>query len=536
MSMRRRGLAIAVVAAGALAAAVPAQARTQRAEQAQGPLVVQTDRGAVQGFHSASGVDAWLGIRYAAPPVGEGRWRPPQPAAPWSGVQDATRFGNTCPATASTNGPRSETEDCLFVNVWRPSNLRPRRSRPVYVFIHGGGLTNGSSNQADMTAIVRRTGAVGVSFNYRLGVFGFLSVPGLTAEAGESGNYGLMDQQAALRWVRENIAAFGGRPGAVTVGGESAGGWSVCTHLVAPGSRGLYERAMIQSGSCPSRSQPEAEASGTTFAAQVGCADAATQVACLRAAPAGTLIDAFPGPSLPVRGTAFLPRDPRQAVAEGDFEQVPLVIGANRDEGRTFAQGFIGATQEQYVAWVRETFATNADAVLARYPWPAQADRFTPAYLIGAIMTDAGLVAGIGGCPNLALTQDFARFTRTYAYEFAHRTGPGLTPIPGYVWGAGHAIELAYLFPSFNNGVPITPMFDAGERQLAREMKSRWGAFARYGTPDAAGLRRWPAYEPGGRVLSLRAGGQSRAVREQRIRREHQCGFWWTLPAPAPGA
>jgi carboxylesterase type B len=524
--MRIRGRCISVLLAAT--AALGTTATAARADR--DPLVVHTQSGAVRGVHEAAGVDAFLGIRYAAPPVGDRRWRPPAPAAGWNGVADATRFGNVCPATASTNGPRSETEDCLFVNVWRPSGLRSRDSRPVYVFIHGGGLTNGSSNQADMTEIVQRTGVVGVSLNYRLGVFGFLSVPGLTAEGGESGNYGQMDQQAALRWVRDNIAAFGGRPQKVTVGGESAGGWSVCMQLVTPGSRGLFARAMIQSGSCPSRTQQQAEATGTTFAAGVGCADPARQLACLRAKPAGSLIDAFQGPPQPVRGTGFLPVDPREAIRTGDFARVPLVIGANLDEGRTFAQGFIGASREQYVAWVRASFGANADAVLAHYPWPAQPDRFTAAYVIGAIMTDSGVLAGIGGCANRQLTRDFSRFTLTFAYEFANRTGPGLTPIPGYVWGAGHAIELAYLFPSFNNGVPITPQFDAGDQRLALDMKRYWGAFARFGAPEVFGQPLWPPYNFTRLTMSLLPGGRETLIRDAALSDEHQCGFWDNLP------
>jgi para-nitrobenzyl esterase len=137
--------------------------------------------------------------------------------------------------------------------------------------------------------------------------------------------------------------------------------------------------------------------------------------------------------------TPTLPPNPAEAVASGQFARVPIVIGANRDEGRTFAQGFIGATQQAYEQWVRTAFGDRASAVLARYPWPADADRFTAAYLIGAIMTDSGYIVGIGGSANRRLTQDFARWTRTWAYEFAHGTGPGLTPIPGYVWGAGGA-------------------------------------------------------------------------------------------------
>jgi carboxylesterase type B len=488
----------------------------------------------VQGVR-AGGVDSFLGIPYAAAPVGALRWAPPRPAPAWSGVRLADRFGNRCPATASTNGPRSETEDCLFVNVQRPTGLTRGDRRPVYVFIHGGGLVNGSSNQADMRQIVRLTGVVGVTMNYRLGVFGFLGLSTLTARQGESGNYGLMDQQAALRWIRRNIAAFGGDPDQVTVGGESAGGWSVCTHLVAPGSAGLVDRAMIQSGSCPSRTQAAAEAQGRAVAQQVGCPDQAIALACLRATPAGTLLDAPAASAVPapVRGTPFLPVDPREAVATGQFAHVPVVIGANRDEGRTFAQGNIGWTEDQYVAWVRQIFGAAADAVLAHYPWPANADRFTGAYLSGAVITDSGLVGGIGGCANRALTQDLAQFVPTWAYEFAARNGPGLTPIPGYRWGAGHAAELAYLFPSFDNGTPIAPTFDRGERQLARDMKRYWGAFALRGNPNVSGQATWRRYDTSRVVLSLRPGGRSTAISDATLRAEHQCAFWDSPPAPA---
>ena len=483
-----------------------------------GGLVARTDKGLVQGARD-HGVDNFLGIRYAAAPVGNLRWRAPQPAKAWSGIADATRFGNRCAAAASTNGPRTEAEDCLFVNVQRPSGVRQGEKLPVYVFIHGGGLVNGSSNQADMDAIVRQTGVVGVSFNYRLGVLGFLGLSGLTAEAGESGNYGFQDQQAALRWIQRNIAAFGGDPRRVTVGGESAGGWSVCGHLTAPGSKGLLARAMMQSGSCYSRTQEDAETAGTQLATAVGCGEAATSVTCLRETPVGTLIDAPSGGFALVRGTPTLPRDPAESVANGQFARVPVVTGANRDEGRTFAQGFIGANEQAYVDWTNSTFGDRAAAVRERYPWPATSDQFTAAYVIGAIMTDSGLIVGIGGCTQRQLTRDLARWTTTYAYEFGHRTGPGLTPIPGYVWGAGHAAELAYLFPSFDNGTPIAPTFNAAERRLARDMKNYWATFVRGAGP-------WPRYD--GRVLQLRAGGRSGTITDRQYVAEHQCDFWST--------
>jgi para-nitrobenzyl esterase len=239
------------------------------------PLVVTTDRGAVRGVLSADGrVADFLGVAYAAPPVGALRWRPPQPVAAWTGVRAADHYGPVCAQPASGDGPGSIREDCLYINVQRPALGNTRQRLPVYLYIHGGGLTTGAGSRFNMAKIVRETGVIGVTFNYRLGVFGFLAHPRLTSQWGESGNYGFLDQQAALRWLRRNIAAFGGDPSRVTLGGESAGGWSVCAHLVSPGSRGLFAQAMIQSGSCQTETRDQADAVGTGFAANVGCPDA----------------------------------------------------------------------------------------------------------------------------------------------------------------------------------------------------------------------------------------------------------------------
>ncbi|MFI0773207.1 carboxylesterase/lipase family protein [Streptomyces sp. NPDC021212] len=523
----RTALGGALVMSLAVVGLLPATA------SATAPTAVATDKGAVRGATS-KGVERFLGIPYAAAPTGSLRWKPPRPAARWTGVREAADFGNPCPVLPSGNGPRSETEDCLDVNVWRPSGVRAGARLPVHVFIHGGGLTNGSGSQNDESKLVKETGVIGVSLNYRLGAFGFLGLPALTEEGGESGNYGFMDQQAALRWVQRNIAAFGGNPGEVTIDGESAGGWSVCGHLVAPGSRGLFARAMIQSGSCRSGPQARAEAAGTAFARQAGC-DGTAQAAvldCLRSASAGTLLDASRTFSAGfVDGTPTFPTGPREAVDSGAFTRVPVVVGANRDEGRTFAAGYIGAGKEAYLAFVQNLAGARADEVLARYPWPDTSDRYTAAYLIGAIMTDSGSVAGIGGCGLRSLARTLERYAPTYAYEFDHRTGPGLTQIPGYVWGAGHAAELAYIWPSFNNGTPIAPLFNADERRLAREMTRYWGAFTKTGRPAVARQTVWPGYHRGkGLMLSLRAGGRSALIDDDRYSTEHQCAFWDTMP------
>jgi carboxylesterase type B len=508
-------------------------------EQRANPPVVQSSSGAYRGFEAMPGVDGFLGIRYGASPSGDGRWLPPVPAVAASDVQDAVAFGNTCPALASGDGPLSQTEDCLFLNVWRPTGISDQAKLPVYVYIHGGGLVGGSSNQVDMAEIVQRTGVIGVSINYRMGAFGFFSTPGLTDESGESGNYGFQDQQLALRWVQENAAAFGGDPARVTLGGESAGAWSVCMHLVSPGSQGLFAQAIMQSSAalCPTQTQEQAEALGSGLADRVGCSDGPTQPECLRGIDVERLLTEFGGGTpFPVRGTSTVPVDPREAIAAGDFQRVPILIGGNRDEGRTFSAGFVGAAQEQYVDFVRASFGELADPILARYPWPADADSYTAAYLVGAILTDSGLFLSAGSCVNLSLTNDLAEHVPTYSYEFAHRTGPGILPIPGYSWGAGHAAELAYFFPSFDQGVSITAQFDLGEQRLAWEMKRYWGGFVTSGEPNVTLQAKWPRFDRTERIMSLREAGKSKLISEASFREDHQCDFWDEHPPTlAPG-
>jgi len=369
-----------------------------------------------------------------------------------------------------------------------------------------------------------------VTVNYRLGVLGWFGLPSLTAQQGASGDYGLMDQIAALAWVHRNISAFGGDPRRVTIGGESAGALSVCMLLSAPGAAGLFSAAIMESGYCNSGSQSDGEFWGQALAAQVGCVVPAQQSTSLRRTNTQRLLTAWDGlgdPNFPVSGTPTLPLDPHVAILQGRIRHVPLLIGANRDEGRTFSVDKVGLDKTGYETWLRDnTFSpAQAAAVEERYPWPATADQFTAAYLIGAILTDGDL--GIGGCPGRDLTNDFVRDTTTYVYEFDHRTGPGVRPQPvGYVWGAGHAAELAYMWPSFDNGTPIAPTFNAKERQLSRQMDAYWGAFVRSGRPAAAGQPTWPSLNSTQELLSLRAGDTSKLVTNAALSTEHKCRFW----------
>jgi len=525
----RRGTIFALALVLVLPAPVVAEAVPAGAAAAGSP-VVRTDKGAVQGV-TRDRVDSYLGIRYARAPVGPLRWQPPRPPAPWAGVVPATSYGNRCAQPLRYNAQLSLTEDCLFLNVQRPARARANDRLPVFVYIHGGGLNNGSSSLHDGTTIVQQTGVVVVTINYRLGVLGWLGLPALTAAQGESGNYGLMDQLAALTWVRRNIAAFGGDPDRVTIGGESSGAFSVCALLTSPKASALFSGAIMQSGYCDTETQSDAHYWGDALATQVGCVVPAQQLACLRAASPRMLLDGWDAlgtPTSAVNGTPTLPLDPRAAVAQGEVKRVPLLIGSNRDEGRYFSVDQVGQDEAGYDAWLNDNLSSPAEvaAVKARYPWPATSNRFTAAYLTGAILTD-GLLGSLGGCPYRDLENDFAQAMTTFVYEFDHRTGPGPSPQPaGYQWGASHTAELPYTWPSFDAGTPIAPTFNAAERQLSRQMIAYWGAFVKNGRPTVAGQPRWPAVNDTQKLLALRAGNASALIKSTDFSMQHNCAFW----------
>lgn len=497
-------------------------------------LIVRTDKGLLHGTN-AEGADQYLGIPYAAPPTGALRWAAPQPAARWKGVRQATSYGGRCAQTASGNGPRIDNEDCLYLNVYTPPG-QDRQSRhgrgsglPVLVMIHGGGLTTGAGDQHDGSLIVTTDHIIVVSINYRLGPFGFLDIPGLgKGKSTGSGNYGLLDQAAALRWVQRNIRSFGGNPSKVTIDGESAGGWSMCALLTSPPARGLFRGVIMQSGSCASQSRATAQTASLAFAKAAGCPDQATAAACLRALPEKTLLDAsssyqplftYGGPELPVA--------PASAVASGHYDHLPVLMGTNHNEGRTFAQGFTGFTQAQAAAFITSLYgASAAPAILAHYPWSSYPSPYTAAYQIGDIWTDSGFLTGIGGCPTQNLAAQFASGTRTYFYQFDDLHAPGLNmDHPGYQWGAGHAMELAYLWPSFNNGYSLYDLFTPAQLELSRQMIRYWGAFVKTGRPSVQGQPYWPRYTSG-QLMSLRPGDQSQTISAATFSAEHQCSFW----------
>ena len=351
--------------------------------------LVTTTGGDVQGLDNGVSC-SFLGIPFAAPPIGDLRWRPPQPAPSWA---PATLTVTTAVAMCPQVNPAGSTtvvgiEDCLKVNVWTPDPA-PASPVPVIVWIHTGAFQAASRNLADSNPqkLVERTGAIVVAANYRIGPLGFMGHPALTGEDPgyrSSGNYGFLDQRAALAWVRDNIAAFGGDPGNVTIDGQSAGGHSVSLHVVSPGSAGYFHRAIMQSGYASTRwrTRADAETLGTDFAAVVGCTDPAQVLACMRSKTRNEVLLAFGNgqqefaetgrvPWGPVVDGLDIPDQPRRMYEAGDFNHVPLIIGATRDEGWIYVDRSFpaGLTEEQYEAAVVTEFgAADAPAILAQYP------------------------------------------------------------------------------------------------------------------------------------------------------------------------
>jgi para-nitrobenzyl esterase len=521
MSMHRvlttLGCALSVVLATAWSAAPPTDPASPVAA-----TTVRIHDGPVRGT-AHDGYRTFEGIPYAAPPVGGLRWAPPRRPAPWSGVRDATRPASACPQPAGEVPGGSTDEDCLHLNVTTPDGAGPSRPRPVIVWLHGGGFTTGAGTSYDAHRMATRGGAVVVTVNYRLGVLGFLAHNGLLG----SGTFGLADQQAALRWVRTEIGAFGGDPHKVTLAGESAGGFSVCAQLASPAAAGLFDRAIIESGPCTGRpdrpfapssaSLSTARAEGADLAAKVGCGSARDVLACLRRVDVSRLLAAQDADQQPAHTTPLLPSDPAAAIAAGRFHRVPVLIGNNHDEGNGWAAGIIQAGHPV-------TPDTWPDVVASFFPSPGQARAIVREYPVHR--TDGGPVFGavIGdadfACPT-ARTDDllFAAHVPVWRYEFADKHAPPLTSdTPPFPLGAPHASELPYLFDLGGRPRDLT----AAQHRLAGTMIDYWTRFARTADPNGPSSPHWSRQT----VLSL---APDHIVPTRTAQPRHHCAFWNTL-------
>ena len=486
------------------------------------PAVVRTTAGAVRGVVSPQ-LRLFQGVPYAAAPP---RWQLPSAPVPWAGTRDATRPGPRCiqDVRSDPDFGLEASEDCLNLTVWAPGSATTAKPRPVLVWIHGGGFLNGSSDIYNSRWLATRGDIVVVTINYRLGALGFLAHPALARDGVEPGNYGLADQQAALRWVRDNIAAFGGDPGKVTIAGESAGAMSVCDHLVAPESAGLFRAAIMQSGPCQAQTDLRTgERISVDYAARAGCRNPATALDCLRALPDSRLQDGPPyvriGANIltgPVTGTTRLPVGPATVAARAPTERVPVLIGSTADEFNVFvAMTYLRQHRlPPYRTLLSETFGAEAPLVAARYPLGRYDGSAGLAY--AAAVTD-----GIFACPIEAIAIALAGRAPVYAYEFNDRHAP--TPEPFHhtpvAPGAGHALELRYLF-DMGGATPL----NGPQRTLSDQMIDFWSSFVATGVPQADGQPQWPVLDPRHpERMSLQPGGVTVSTD---FAARHQCGFW----------
>lgn len=457
---------------------------------------VKTEDGLIQGTIE-DGLAVYRGIPYAAPPVGDLRWRRPQPAAKWQGVRPADRFGSACVQPSTIPDLGTIGEDCLYLNVWTPAQKATDRLG-VLVWIHGGGFFAGATAEPLYSGEgLAKKGVVLVSLDYRLGVLGFLAHPALSAENKEhvSGNYGLLDMIAALRWVQQNIGAFGGNPKQVTISGESAGAIAVSMLSASPLAKGLFQGAISESGGSfgPVRSsggfgenvQPmaNAEQAGVALAAKLGTAS----IADLRSLPVDKLMDGSRGSrggSWPVMDGWVVPDDQYKLYKAGKYNDTPILVGYNSDEGALFGPP---RTIDAYQKSVHERYGQFADRLIALYP--AVGD-------------------GVVGKPPRDLTRDTAFGWHTWTWaRLQSETGkskaflfyfdqepnfPPDSPMAGKGFGAVHGSEIPFVFGHF--GSPQRPPATSSDLVLSETMMTYWTNFAKTGNPNGAGLAIWPAY------------------------------------------
>ncbi|MDW6003347.1 carboxylesterase/lipase family protein [Vibrio mangrovi] len=477
----------------------------------------------------------YRGIPFAKPPVGQLRWKAPQ-KADYVENFDATEFGAKCAQPTSLFSTDTSkivgSEDCLYLNVYKPND--DHKNLPVMVWIHGGGHITGFGNQFDPSQLTIKHNLVSVTFNYRLGPLGYLSHP---AFGGDSGNFGLLDQQLALKWVKENIQAFGGDPDNITIFGESAGGASTGMQIITPSSANLFNKAILQSGPFVNDhfiiSRTEADQHGEKYAANLGCTmQDKSLLNCLQKVPvlkavvtSGVDEKASATEWGPVYGTAIVPKKARDAFASNEFNHVAIINGTNSDEGNLFAYFMALAHRlETYDDAKRNTMLQigeeNIDAVMKAYP---KEDYATPAKQYAQMMTDY-----MFACPAYEANRALGKKVDVYAYEFSDQNAPVvLKPLPAVGdFGAYHASDIVYVFQTqFDLAGPqdLSP----AQMVLSDKIQSYWANFARTGTPNADDLFKWKKYDGNdANIIDLNPGksGYTTDFSER-----HKCNVWHSV-------
>jgi len=497
---------------------------------------VRTVTGQVRGADSETpGACVWRGIPFVAAPVRDLRWKAPQPAPAWSGVREALNFGPLCMQKGMTSYEKlankaGMSEDCLYLNVWRPKKAAPLQAGfPVMVWIHGGGYTGGVSSTPMYWGdrLSQEGDVVVVSTNYRLNIFGFFSSPALRSEDPDksTGNYAFLDQVAALKWVRDNIKNFGGDPNNVTIFGESAGGFSICTLVATPTAKGLFKQAIMESGGCiMSEDLEDGYKAAKLTAEKIGCG--LDDLKCLRALSPKKILDAMPGGmaqngNMPHHDGYVLSNTPLAMIESGNYNRVPFLAGSNREE--------FGNAMKLYskISHVRPKdyekamvegmkFSPQDAAELARlYPLSEYQNRPVVAYghMIGA---DA-----VFACPTYnGLIAASGQQTPTYLYRFDYDHMR-----MGKYFGAAHSFEMPFIFDSFDR-MPSNIFYNdknvVPAKKLSKIMQEYWLNFAKTGNPNGPGLPDWPLFTPGSQAMKI----FDYEVRTGNAGLSDRCGFW----------
>jgi para-nitrobenzyl esterase len=523
--------------------------------------VVQTAEGPVRGFQH-NGVYEFLGIPYAAPPVGPLRWMPPQPVERWHQPLDATRFANTCAQVTELGvfaGPPNINEDCLYLNVFttRLGGGGPGKGHAVLVWIHGGGNVDGESNDYDGSKLATGgplgTPTVVVTLNYRLNLFGFLAHPALDAEGHLADNYGILDQQAVLRWVKRNAAAFGGDPSRVALGGQSAGAQDTGVNQISPLAATLFNRAIYESSPLSGITVYSVGLTrGMNFATAAGCGTDASPAtaACLRALSTAEILQLVGTPNVsgpyitgPMLDGTIMPITPVTAWTTGQFNKMPVMGGNVQDEGNFgisiteyFATPQAPISAAQYVTNVTATYsgieysggptypAGTVDQVLAEYP--PNLNSLTPQEVFDLVGTHPG------ACRNVQVDRLWAKWVPVYEYEFNDQGAPYyFPPLPGFNPLAAHTIDIQFLFPNWHGGVlgvnhPAS--LSAQEMALSDQLVAAWTNFTASGNPNGTGNSPWPQYteQPGAPAILSETVPNLSTFTLAQWSANHHCGFW----------
>lgn len=485
--------------------------------------VINLDTGTAKGI-AHKGVEQFLGLAYAAPPVNEKRWAPPQKPDAWQGVLDASISPSRCPQTLKGLIAGSENEDCLYLNIYRPAQVA-KTPRAIYLYVHGGGAVAGSANDMDGSELARSGDIIVITINYRLGALGFMNSAAIAKNSVDknAGNYALMDVRAALEWTQRNAKAIGGDSNKITIGGESAGGTIICPLITVPQNKGLFRSAIISSDDCLHDIDTVAQARerANNLIKQLDCEK--NTLACLHSKKPEELIGAG--------GFAAPTENPQSAFAlitQKNWSPIPILIGANRDEGRIAGPSFQYFNREKFHAWLSALVPPEKlEEIIGVYGNLYQQEKNPYPYLISDLITDSGM-RGFGGCSSLDVARKMSIKNNVYYYEFADPAPPFSTTNFDFKFGSAHSAEIPYLW--IGPSQPRSDQLTRAQKQLSNQMIQYWVNFIKFNNPNGEGLPEWPALFDTQKYLSLEPGGASHAKNIREFERQHRCDLWSSMP------